>query len=151
MDNPIRVRVLAADTDTIRIAPMDDVQDCKRCAEGNGCGNRPWFRGFFYSGYMVLPNQGNWRDGDYAELLLSSRGLNLSAFLIYGFPLLMLLLVLFLTRSFSEGWQVFFLFLALLVTPFVSRMLSGCIVVRYVRLQPIANLDGMRCYPESKV
>ena len=85
-DNSIRVRILAADAATIHIVPVDDIRECRRCAEGNGCGSRPWFRGFFRHGSIVLPNRDGWRAGETAELHLSAAGLNYSALLTYGLP-----------------------------------------------------------------
>ena len=64
--NSIRVRILAADAAIIHIVPVDDIRECRRCAEGNGCGNRPWFRGFFRHGSIVLPNRDGWRAGETA-------------------------------------------------------------------------------------
>ncbi|MFC2504395.1 MAG: hypothetical protein ACFN4D_10200 [Cardiobacterium sp.] len=35
-DNTIRVRITAADATTLHLVPVDDLRECRRCAEGNG-------------------------------------------------------------------------------------------------------------------
>lgn len=134
-DNIIRVRILAADAATVQIVPVDDIRECKRCAEGNGCGGRPWFRGFARGQAITLANTAAWRSGDITELHLSSAGLNLSAALTYGLPLLVFLVALACTQTWHESQQLLAAITAVLVTPILTRPLRHRIIARCLRLE----------------
>jgi len=134
-DNIIRVRILAADAATVQIVPVDDIRECKRCAEGNGCGNRPWFRGFFRNGSITLPNRDGWRAGEIAELHLSAAGLNYSALLTYGLPLATFILALAATQSLAEPLQLLAACIALTAAIVAARPLCNAIIRRHLRLE----------------
>ena len=134
-DNTIRVRILAADAATIHIVPVDDIRECRRCAEGNGCGNRPWFRGFFRNGSIALPNRDGWRTGETAELHLSAAGLNISALVTYGLPLAAFLGALLVTQTFSEPLQLLTASAALATAVAAVRPLGRIIIRRHLRLE----------------
>ena len=133
--NSIRVRILAADAAIIHIVPVDDIRECRRCAEGNGCGSRPWFRGFFRHGSIVLPNRDGWRAGETAELPLSAAGLNYSALLTYGLPLAAFLLALVATQALAEPLQLLIACAALAAAIVAARPLCHAIIRRHLRLQ----------------
>lgn len=134
-DNTIRVRIISADADTIYIVPVDDIRECRRCAEGNGCGNRPWFRGFFRNGSIALPNRGQWKSSETAELHLSATGLNLSACATYGLPLAAFLAALIATQALAEPLQLLAATLALLAAIAIVRPLGRFIIRRHVWLE----------------
>ena len=134
-DNTIRVRITAADAATIHIVPVDDIRECRRCAEGNGCGSRPWFRGFFRHGSIVLPNRDGWRTGETAELHLSAAGLNISALVTYGLPLAAFLLALVTTQTLAEPLQLPAACSALAATIVAARPLCRVIIRRHLRLE----------------
>lgn len=134
-DNSIRVRILAADAATIHIVPVDDIRECRRCAEGKGCGNRPWFRGFFRNGSIILPNRDGWRAGETAELHLSAAGLNYSALLTYGLPLAAFLLALVTTQTLAEPLQLLAACAALAAAIVAARPLCRVIIRRHLRLE----------------
>ncbi|WP_298644078.1 SoxR reducing system RseC family protein [uncultured Cardiobacterium sp.] len=144
-DNTIRVRILAADAATVRLALVDDIRECKRCAEGNGCGGRPWFRGFRRGQPITLVNNGDWHSGDTAELHLTSAGLNLGAALTYGLPLLAFIATLALTRPWHEGWQILAATAAVLATPLVTRPLRHRIITRCLRLERARGSAARPC------
>ena len=143
-DNIIHVRILAADAATVQIAPVDDIRECKRCAEGNGCGGRPWFRGFKHGQPINLANTAAWRSGDTAELHLSSTGLNLSAALTYGLPLLAFLATLVCTQRWHEGWQLLAAIIAVLVTPILICPLCRRLIARCLRLERVIQTRPCR-------
>lgn len=134
-DNSIRVRILTADAATIHIVPVDDIRECRRCAEGNGCGSRPWFRGFFRHGSIVLPNHDGWRAGETAELHLSAAGLNYSALLTYGLPLAAFILTLAATQPLTEPLQLLAACSALAAAIVAARPLCHAIIRRHLRLE----------------
>ena len=134
-DNTIRVRIIAADADTIHIVPVDDIRECRRCAEGEGCGNRPWFRGFFRNGSIALPNREQWKTSETADLSLSSSGLNYSAFLTYGLPLAAFILALIASQALPEPLQLLIACLALAAAILVARPLCHHIIRRHLRLE----------------
>ena len=132
--NSIRVRILAADAAIIHIVPVDDIRECRRCAEGNGCGNRPWFRGFFRNGSIALPNRDGWRAGETAELHLSATGLNISALVTYGLPLAAFLTALLATQTFAEPLQLLAASVALAAAVAAVRPLGRIIIRRHLWL-----------------
>ena len=134
-DNTIRVRIIAADATTLHLVPVDDIRECRRCAEGNGCGNRPWFRGFFRNGSITLPNRDGWRAGEIAELHLSAAGLNYSALLTYGLPLATFILALAATQSLAEPLQLLAACIALTAAIVAARPLCNAIIRRHLRLE----------------
>ena len=134
-DNSIRVRILAADAATIHIVPVDDIRECRRCAEGNGCGSRPWFRGFFRHGSIVLPNRDGWRTGETAELHLSAAGLNISALVTYGLPLAAFLTALLATQTLAEPLQLLAASAALATAVAAVRPLGRIIIRRHLWLE----------------
>ena len=134
-DNTIRVRITAADATTLHLVPVDDIRECRRCAEGNGCGNRPWFRGFFRNGSITLPNRDGWRAGEIAELHLSAAGLNYSALLTYGLPLATFILALAATQSLAEPLQLLAACIALTAAIVAARPLCNAIIRRHLRLE----------------
>ena len=134
-DNTIRVRITAADATTLHLVPVDDIRECRRCAEGNGCGNRPWFRGFFRNGSIALPNRDGWRAGETAELHLSAAGLNYSALLTYGLPLAAFLLALVTTQTLAEPLQLLAACAALTAAIVAARPLCQVIIRRHLRLE----------------
>lgn len=144
-DNIIRVRILTADATTVQIVPVDDIRECKRCAEGNGCGGRPWFRGFTRGQAITLANTAAWHSGDTAELHLTSAGLNLSAVLTYGLPLLAFIATLALTRSWHEGWQILAATAAVLATPLATRPLRHRIIACCLRLERARGSAARPC------
>ena len=134
-DNTIRVRITAADATTLHLVPVDDIRECRRCAEGNGCGNRPWFRGFFRNGSIALPNRDGWRAGETAELHLSAAGLNISALVTYGLPLATFLAALQATQTLAEPLQLLAASTALAAAVAAVRPLGRIIIRRHLWLE----------------
>ena len=138
-DNIIRVRILAADAATVQIVPVDDIRECNRCAEGNGCGGRPWFRGFKHGQPIKLANTAHWHSGEIVELHLSPAALNLSAVLTYGLPLLAFIAVLTCTQHWRESWQILAAVAAIILTPILTRPLHRHLITRSLHLERASN------------
>lgn len=137
----IPVRIIAVDAERLTLDIPDNAEVCPRCARGEGCGARPWFRGFFRAKRMVLPRSGDmaWQAGDDARLQVAARVLQRLLYLVYGVPLAVFLLTLLVLHDVGEFWQLCAAIVATLFAATLARRHGERRLARALRLLPETN------------
>ncbi|SUO93807.1 SoxR reducing system RseC family protein [Suttonella ornithocola] len=101
------VKIIHQTADTLTVLPVDVIEDCPKCAAGEGCGQNPWFRGFFRKRELTLPRPTNFPENQsFAELQLPNHILNYLTLMVYALPLLSFIITLLLLTNFP-AWIPF--------------------------------------------
>lgn len=144
----IPVRIRAVHAHTLTVSPDDNAQDCPKCARGEGCGARPWFRGLFKNrAVLQLPRDHHpWQTDAPAVLHLPAPILTRLTALTYGVPLLIFLLTLALTQSLPPAAQLILSLIGAAVGHLPAHRYSEHLLMRHLRLTP-ANPEPPARYP----
>lgn len=148
----INVRVVAVDRETISVVPENEQQDCPRCQAGQGCGNRPWFRGLFRNeSALTLPTPDlRLQVGDIALMTLHPSTVNQLAILTYAVPLTAFILALWLAQGLEhEVYQLLFAIAAMSATFLLSRCYTARLIKRKIKLEPAISARPAICTPSS--
>lgn len=143
----IPVRIEHADPHHLLVRPQDDIADCPKCARGEGCGGKPWFRGLFANRAALRVPQGTppLAAGDNAELHLPARILNTLTALTYGAPLAAFLLTLMLTQTLSPALQLLSAVPCAALAHIPAQHGARRLLLRRLRLIPRAHPSPARC------
>lgn len=134
----IPVRIIACHAHTLTIRPQDPQESCPKCARGEGCGARPWFRGLFKNrADLHLPRDPHpWQNGDRATLHLPAAILNRATALTYGIPLLTFLLALTLTQTLAPAAQLALSLALAAASHLPARRYSEHLLITHLHLSP---------------
>ncbi|UJF24760.1 SoxR reducing system RseC family protein [Suttonella sp. R2A3] len=136
----IEVTISAVDDQWVSVMPSNEIEDCPKCQAGEGCGGRPWFRGFFRQRHAIRLAQTTppLNIGDHALLELPSTALNRASFLTYGLPLVLFILSIAATQSLvSEGLQVLIATTLLGLSGFVGYAINHHRLRQQLFLKPL--------------
>ena len=141
------VRIARRDARYLYLEAQNPMDTCEKCARGEGCGARPWFRGLFKANTplrLAHDNQPHWQENDLAALHLPAAILTRIAALTYGAPLAAFMLALFLTRAYHEGTQLLFALILAAASLLPARYYGEHLLKRHLHLRPPANPETHR-------
>lgn len=148
----ILVKVASSDANFLHLDILDTADSCPHCARGEGCGARPWFRGFFRSNHVVLPCSHNesWQPGDLGTLYIPTAILHQLMLQVYGWPLFTFIGTIFLLHHCTESLQFVGSIMAALLATFLSRRYAERRLQRALCLMSRDNpADIQLCQPEN--
>lgn len=147
----IPVKIMSVDGDFLSLEILDVAEVCPQCARGEGCGARPWFRGFFRSSRVSLPrlHHESWQPGDHGLLHIPTAILHRLMLHVYGWPLLAFVSALFLLRHCAESMQLVGAIMATLLAAFLSRRYAERRLRRALRLIVQSHSDIQLCVPKN--
>lgn len=150
MNYSLPAQILTVHKKSIVVMPFKNTAGCRRCAEGNGCGNHPWFFGIHENKPLVLPiTTPKFQCRDNVEIILNTRGINLAAFVSYGIPLAGFVLTLLITQRFAEILQLLLAVVIGCITAVITRPIQRHILIRYLTVQHISEKTPYRYFPLS--
>ena len=147
----IPVKVASSDTHYLHLDILDAINACPQCARGEGCGTRPWFRGFFCDTRIILPhsNDGFWQPGDRGTLHIPTVLLHQLILHVYGWPLFMFINMIFLLRHCTESLQLAGSIMVALLASFLSRCYAEHRLRCAMFLRPRGESSSIMLCPKS--